>query len=152
MVVFSDSFDHECSWKNANPWVSVFLPPSLPPAPSTYFSIVALPRAVICTIWQSWRQSSWGKTSWEAQKSLWGFLFSLSSHATEKHKARKPKRVFGFMPIVWLEFLQHQNNKPSINTKQYSSAALLPLELLVLSIESSHRSPGSSPVFVNFLT
>ncbi|NXE73244.1 CE152 protein, partial [Cochlearius cochlearius] len=68
---------------------------------------------------REWKECSWGKTSWEAQKSLWGFLFSLSSYATEKHKARKPKRVSGFMPIVWLEFLQHQNNKPSINIKQY---------------------------------
>lgn len=93
-----------------------FLLPSHPSPHSIYFSTVALPRAVICTIWQSWRQSSWGRLHGR-HRNLWGFLFSLNSYATEKH--RKPKRDFGFMPIVWLEFLQHQNNKPSIKTKQY---------------------------------
>jgi len=80
-----------------------------------------------------------------------GFLFSLNSYATEKHKVRKPKRVLGFVPAAWLEFLQHQNNK-LLTQNNTSSAVLLSPELPVLAVESSCCCPGSNPVFVNFLT
>ncbi|NWQ63529.1 CE152 protein, partial [Neopipo cinnamomea] len=69
-------------------------------------------RTTVCTILEK-KEREW------KEKSPWGFLLSLSSYTTEKHKAREPKRAFGFMPVVWLGFLQHQNNKPSINTEQY---------------------------------
>ncbi|NXD19860.1 CE152 protein, partial [Spelaeornis formosus] len=43
---------------------------------------------------QEWKQCRWEKLHGR-DRCPWGFLFSLSSYATEKHKATKPKRGFG---------------------------------------------------------